>query len=298
MPLSPAQPGTPPWPSPEFAAALPPLQAAQSLAQTLEQAGRQYLAGLRPDWQRVYLGSDLCERLLPGPGLLRRWIGECTRLGLQVSLLSPALSDAGLQRLARRLPLLPAGSEVVINDWGALRHLRSHFAELLPVAGRALARMVKDPRLPDPRWTRLYPSAVGSQAYSDFLGRFGIARLELELPPFPQSGCLRVPGLAVSVYAPLGCSSKGRICRIGSLRQPRTDKFAAGHACGRECLSYFSRMRRDQPTARRDLQTWQCGNAMLYRQDADMNEELQAALSRGEIDRIVYNGALNQASPA
>ena len=134
MSLSPEQTDAWPWPVPEFALVLPPLLAVNSLAQTLHRTARLELAGVRPEWQRVYLGSDLCERLLPGPGLLRRWVEECAGLGLQISLLSPALSDAGVHRLGRLLPLLPAGTEVVITDWGALRRLRSHHAELLPVA--------------------------------------------------------------------------------------------------------------------------------------------------------------------
>ena len=94
----------------------------------------------------------------------------------------------------------------------------------------------------------------------------------------------------MSAYAPLGCSTRGRHCRIGSLRQARVDKFAPGHACRRECLAYEARLRRQSVYAAGDLETWQSGNAILYRHDLSMAEELAAAVFRGEVDRIVYNG--------
>ena len=242
---------------------------------------------------RLHFGSEFCETLLPSPVQLRSVIAAAERRGVGLALATPMNSDAGIRRLHQLLPLLPAGSEVVGNDWGTLALLRREYPHLHAVAGRLLCKMVKDPRLPSAEWARLYPHGVHSTPFRGLLARLGVRRIELDVPPFAAAADFRSPDFGVSVHAPYGYSVKGRACRIGSLNQPDGEKFMTGHRCRRECLTYAATLSRPEHGST-DLSTFQRGNTVFYRHSPAMTEAVQAAVSQGWIDRIIVSGDWNE----
>ncbi|CUW39593.1 conserved protein of unknown function [Magnetospirillum sp. XM-1] len=242
---------------------------------------------------RLHLGSEFCETLLPTETQLAQAAGWAAAAGLGFALLTPSLSDGGLAALAALLPHLPAGTEVVANDWGTLRLLRDHRPDLTPVAGRLLCKMVKDPRLPSAEWARLYPHGVHSGPFGAILERMGVQRIEMDVPPFAEAEDFRSSTARVAVHAPYGFSVKGRACRIGSLAQPPEGKFTAEQKCRRECLVYVGGLSRgDAGTG--DLPTFQRGNTVFYRHSPAMIAALSLALAEGWIDRLVLNGDWNE----
>lgn len=239
---------------------------------------------------RLHLGNEFCERLIPSATVLRRAIGLAEAAGLKLTFATPSAHDAGLARLCRLLRLLPGGAEVVVNDYGVLRLLRREFPALEPVAGRQLCKAIKDPRLPTEQWARLNPGGVDAPAFGGMLGRLGIRRIELDVPPYARPGDLRAGGLALSVHAPFGYAVRGRICRIGSLRFDGQAKFRPGLACSKECLRYACRMMRPGDWLDRDLESFQRGNTIFYRHDAGMRHAMWRAVANGWVDRIVLPG--------
>lgn len=216
---------------------------------------------------RLHLGNEFCERLIPSPTLLRRTIGMADAAGLALTLATPAVPDQGLAKLRRLFRLLPGGAEVVVNDYGVLRFLASEFPALEPVAGRQLCKMIKDPRLPTEQWVRLNPPGLGSPEFEALLGRFGIRRAELDVPPFARPADLRAGGLALSVHAPYGYALRGRVCRIGSLRFEGAAKFRPDQECAKECLRWSCRLSRPAEYGLHDLKSFQRGNSIFYRHD-------------------------------
>ena len=136
--------------------------------------------------ERIHLGNEFCERLLPTPTELAQVQTLAEQLQLEISLVTPMLTDAGVNRLDKLLPKLDSGCEVVVNDWGTLRRLRSDYPALVPVLGRMLNKMIKDPRLPSEQWTKLHPHNSQSQHFIALLQRFSIDRLEMDVPPFAK----------------------------------------------------------------------------------------------------------------
>lgn len=239
---------------------------------------------------RLHFGSEFCERLIPSPTVLKRVIGLAGAGGLALTLATPSVSDAGLARLRRLFRQLPDGAEVVVNDYGVLRLLARAFPALEPVAGRQLCKMIKDPRLPTEQWARLNPSGLDAPVFADLLGRFGVRRIEADVPPFARPTDLRAGGLALSVHAPFGYAVRGRVCRIGSLRFAGADKFRPDQACGKECLRYACRLARPVDRNNRDLGSFQRGNSIFYRHDAGMRDAMWRAVENGWVDRIVLAG--------
>lgn len=239
---------------------------------------------------RLHLGNEFCERLIPSPTVLRQAIGLADAAGLALTLATPSVPDAGLVKLRRLFGLMPDGAEVVVNDYGVLRLLAREYPGLEPVAGRQLCKMIKDPRLPNEQWARLNPPGLGSPIFEDILGRFGVQRAEVDVPPFARPTDLKAGGLALSVHAPFGYAVRGRVCRIGSLRFDGAAKFRPGQACRKECLRYACRMTRPLDRDNCDLGSFQRGNSIFYRHDAGMREVMWRAMENGWIDRIVLAG--------
>lgn len=239
---------------------------------------------------RLHLGNEFCERLIPSPTLLKRAVALAGSAGLGLTLATPAVPDAGIVSLGRLFRLLPGGTEVVVNDYGVMRLLAREFPRLEPVAGRQLCKMIKDPRLPDERWARLNPPGLGSPEFEALLGRFGIRRAEVDVPPFARPADLRAGGLALSVHAPFGYALRGRVCRIGSLRFEGAAKFRPDQECAKECLRWSCRLARPADRDGRDLDSFQRGNSIFYRHDRRMRDAMWQALANGWIDRIVLPG--------
>lgn len=238
----------------------------------------------------IHLGSAFCDRLLPEPSALAQLVRSGRERGIAVGLVTPPVDDDALARVARLLDELPAGAEVVANDLGVLRLLARSRPDLVPVAGRLLSRMVKDPRLPSAEWAGLYPAGVDAVPLQALFDRLGVATQELDVAPFARPESFRVGRRPLAVHAPFGFALTGRSCQIGSLHQPDRAKFAPGHRCRRECLAYVTRMARPPGIGGGDLETFQRGNSMFYRHAPAMARSLALAIERGDVARLVLPG--------
>jgi hypothetical protein len=98
---------------------------------------------------RVYFGHETCERLLPAAGAIAGWAKSALDRGVALTLVTPWLTNAGLDRARRLIECLLAIDgrlEVVCSDWGLLDVLAGEQAAT-PVVGRLLAARPADPRL-------------------------------------------------------------------------------------------------------------------------------------------------------
>ncbi len=260
--------------------------------------GLEHGAGSELLIERVHLGNEFCERLLPTPVQLQTAQQHARTLGVEISLLTPLLTDSGSKRLRLLLDRLPPGAEVVVNDWGTLRLIRTEYPALEPLLGRLLYKMIKDPRLPSAQWTKLHPHSGRSKPFQRLLARFGVDHIEMDVPPFTQDEQFLVGDLGLSVHLPYGYVVKGRMCRIGSLGEHDSGKFIAAHACRKECLDYVCRLERPQPTGAQqcaqELVGFQRGNTQFYRYSGPMQAKLVEAVKQGLIKRLVFAGDWNE----
>ena len=188
-------------------------------------------------WDRLYLGSETCEALLPD----LQQLGECRqlvdRLGGSVTLVTPPFTNSGLARFDRLLAEVSPHTEVVFNDWGALERIRG--AGCRPVLGRLLVKIprgfCRSPRAayPPEIVSMLQHSVLDSRRFQDFLIARGIHRVELDNLVQGYSFQLdRV--IRTSLYLPFVYLASGRKCvydRLGA----GTDAYRSGRACALEC---------------------------------------------------------------
>ena len=255
----------------------------------LEWTGRSALPGGRR-LTRIHFGNEFCQRLLPSPTVLDTALQAARAAGLGFGFVLPVLTDEGLEKADRLLQRLPEGTEVSVNDWGLMRRLARDFPRLKPAAGRLLCKMLKEPRAPSAAYLQLGGRGFMTPGFERLLERFGVDRLEIDVPPFARGPDLSAPRGRLAVHAPFGFVTTGRICRIGNLRRPLPHKFAAGHTCARECLDYWCELSPGRAAAEANMSIFQSGNTIFYRHTPAMAEALAAAIAAGSIDRLVIAG--------
>ena len=244
------------------------------------------------DWPvtHIHLGNEFCERLIPTPEKLKDAQFKIRQLELRLTLVTPMLTDAGLCRLDKLLRSLSEGTEVVINDWGTLQRLHTEHTSLTPLLGRMLNKMIKDPRLPSEKWSRLHPYISQSKHFQSLLRRFKIGQMEMDVPLFAKVEQFNNSPLDMSVHLPYGYTLKGRMCRIGSLNQKDDRKFLTAHACQKECLTYWTRTERPGVDSNTGIYSFQRGNTQFYRHSAAMAAAVWAAIDKHWIRRLIFAG--------
>lgn len=244
-----------------------------------------WLAPLQPT--HLHFGSEFCEHLLPAERVLRQALRQADDAGLELVLLTPVASPDVLARLDGLLPMLPAGAEVVVNDWGVAHELATRFSALRPVAGRVLCRMTKDPRL-DAGSAGRCGHGLAAPTMRALFERLGIRRLELDMPVFAEDGALDSLPLPAGVHLPYVYVAKGRMCRAGALSMTGPERFAVGRRCRKECLRFSAEASR--PGREDGCRMVQLGNTLFSRHSGAMTRALRQAAERGRVARLVVPG--------
>jgi hypothetical protein len=231
-----------------------------------------------PSGSRLVFGNDFCEALLPGPARLLRMVRGARVRGAPFTWVTPPVTDAGLGKLRRLLPVLAdedGEAEVVVNDWGTLRLLRERAPGLRPVLGRLLARMHRDPRVPTSG-----PLGAASAPFTALLRANGVDRVELDAAPPGQAPEFGGSGLRATVHLPFGFVSSGRICPFAAVHQEKERMFLPGSRCRAECRTWNATM--ESPTPRPSGEALlAAGNTVFQRHSPELlAQELAASDGR------------------
>lgn len=193
------------------------------------------LAGASGPCDRIYLGSETCEELIPTAQQVRR-ISE-TAEGRAITLVTPPCTDEGLERIGRLLGSLPDDMEVIFNDWGVLDLLGGGFR---PVLGRLLLTVRRGfrraglERLSAEMLSFVRHSNLASPELQAFLLEIGVRRVELD--NVVQGLELRLDGaIRASLYVPYVYVASGRKCLFHRIATGSDETYRSGSGCGRPC---------------------------------------------------------------
>ncbi|MGM5482210.1 MAG: radical SAM protein [Nanobdellota archaeon] len=90
---------------------------------------------------RVYFGSEFCERLLPSNAMLKK-VKEKNE---KITFVTPPLTDIGIEKVLDLINVLDTKDEIMINDWGLYETIKKKDNPL--IFGRILgAEILKKPR--------------------------------------------------------------------------------------------------------------------------------------------------------
>ena len=210
-----------------------------------------------PSPVRLYFGQEFCQRLLPTVTELHQVMEAARSAGLEFTLVTPYVTDEGLERLESLFASLVSfwsGAEVVCNDWGVLLRLHESYPSLTPVAGRLLEKMKRDPRFTAQDYQQFFSedglrllrdSNATSPEYQRFLQSYRVGRVEFDNVIQGSDVDFAGTPLRGSLYTPFGFVTTGRICFIGSLAAPPERQFRVNTPCRKECRQYEHFLRRN-----------------------------------------------------
>jgi hypothetical protein len=276
------------------------------------------LKHLKKKYRRLYYGSEFCERLIPGPAEVRRAASFAWERGMGFSLVTPYVTNSGLEKLRKVFASLANGHiccEVIVNDWGVLELLNRRYPGFEPVLGRLLTKQKRGPTVvqllqrkkssplfkffPGDPSRRLIilgksiPAALdpyykGSNAASvpvihRFLNSRGIRRIELDNTG--QGLSLELPRgrISASVYFPFVYIATTFYCPSADCDAGRSS-FLKIKPCKQQCRKYFFILRNRSLHKPIFLK----GNTQFYKNSVINPKTLAAA----GVDRIVYESEL------
>lgn len=251
---------------------------------------------------RLYYGQEFCEKALPRINELAEAVQAADRFGMEFTFVTPYVTELALAKVADlldRLVRLKPRAEVVVNDWGLLYILTQKFPTLVPVLGRLLNKILRDPRLvghlknrdPKEALEPFQTSYLAGPAMQALLDQFKVRRVELDHPPQGLDPHLPDWGYRSTLYIPLAVITTGRICLLNSWGLDTGEKFkASGKACERKCRDYWLRMadRSGQVRKNKDWRIVQKGNTIFYLQTKDFLTKGLEEAERAGVNRIVF----------
>lgn len=256
-------------------------------------------------FERCVYGSEFCEHLTPSPKRLEAAIRAAGDQGMALTLVTPYVSDAGmdaLRPLFRLLTEMGGRPEVVFNDWGVLNLLRREFPALTAVQGRLMNKSLRDPRVtgvyatseaPGPALVSLRRSNLDCASYTDFLSGLGVTSIELDNLPQGVDLSFARDGLRASAYVPFGFISTSRICMAAGLHYEKRDKFQPGALCHHECQTHLLEYTyTNTPFGNRDQKFYLKGNTYFYHHTETMLRDLFEQARTGLISRMVFQPRL------
>ena len=242
------------------------------LYEGLEPKAQDWVRSIPERVERVYVGDEFCIHRMPDPDVLEAIERSAGRKGWPVTLLTPPVTDDGLERCCRLFRLLEhgtPGAEVVVNDWGLLCLLKDECPSLPVAAGRLLNKGFKDPRLAAPERAAdisedahelLNGCSFSTPSFRKKLREMDVRRVERDLLPYGEADMKSTDGLGSSVYFPFGYVSTGRVCWVASFKASAGRKFSPLDTCSGPCNGLLLEME----GAPSSFRLFEGGNTVFY----------------------------------
>lgn len=253
---------------------------------------------------RAYVGNEFCQNLIPSRERLQRICHSFWQGGVEVTLVTPPVTDEGLEKLRPLFAWLDRQGqdvEVVFNDWGTLNLLHHEFGGLQVVQGRLLNKVLRDPRVtplysapeaPEGIRAAMQPSGLKTPYLRRLLGRFGVKAIELDLSRQASEMHFEELPFRVGVYFPFGFVTTGRQCMIGSLHLEEEERFRPSQSCRQECRSYVTKSKFSSTLASSGASVYQRGNTFFYCPEAEALESFLLTAEACGVSRLIYQPSL------
>ena len=257
------------------------------------------VAGVKrlPAVNRIYIGDEFCPIRLPSEKALIRFCEFTQANKLDLTLLTPVLTDIWLDRCKFIFDILAgydSKAEVVVNDFGTLHFLRRIYPLFRLSLGRLFNKGFKDPRLcmgqvslTDQIRVLLSESTFDHPEFSSFLKEIKISRVERDLLPHAAYMPSETVDHDVSYYFPFGYVTTGRVCWTASLANNAIRDYKPLYQCSKPCRSESFELFNDA------TQTciYQFGNTIFYKYSSIMIDTLVERADQCN-DRLIYQGVL------
>ncbi len=246
---------------------------------------------------RIYVGDEFCVSRMPSLKMLSKFIGFADKKDVSLTLLTPVLTDQGIEQLTPLFDLLshwkPA-CEIVVNDLGVLFFLKKKHPEFHLAMGRLFNKGFKDPRLEikDIRMSEKMTSLLNDCSFNQeniqvLAEGLGIQSLEQDLLPYADPGSVGISRLKTSVYLPFGYVTTGRVCFTSGLNGTTDNTFGLQSHCSSPCSAHGMKLKHPDLA----FKLYQNGNTIFYLYPLTMIRSLLKRAQQQDF-RLVFQGGL------
>jgi hypothetical protein len=242
---------------------------------------KQYGLHYEGNIEGIYFGQETCENLIPSLKHVQDAVEYCRKNQYQFTFVTPYVGPRGIERLKKLFDFLNTetkDSEVVVNDFGVLQLLISEYKNLVPIMGRLLNKMKRDPRfsmsgydianteirnikkVEENQEEAIKASAYELTIYQEFLRDKGIERLGIDaLSQMLDSKTIKKWGFPVDLYWPWTYVTSSRSCATAAHTQPGKESHPTDEPCRFQCRKFDFTFRSDKkmlPTVFRGNAVW------------------------------------------
>ncbi len=148
--------------------------------------------GIISEFKRVYIGSEFCCNLFPSIDLLENCLEKACQHNLGITVVFPFIREDNVNSMEKTIEFLyqwqeqkGIAIELVINDWGMLHYLNTHFPKLTLAYGRMINKKLKDTKIPwkwgiDKVKDKLEENSLNLSHFTNFLQELKIKRIEFD----------------------------------------------------------------------------------------------------------------------
>lgn len=234
----------------------------------------------------IYFGSEFCQELLPSVREAAAFCAYCAERELEAVLLTPLVTQKGLERLSRLLNRLTRrgwAPGVVFNDWGVCELLQSGHPGLPRRMGRLMNRGLRDPRLDMQAMGPAGENTDRAAGIRKLASSLGVSAVETDADLEPGYLGTGADGLQRALHVPYTFVSSGRNCLEKAAAAPAgkglfTQGLTSG--CKAPCRG-MCRPEQRQDTAK---QIWRAGNTVFFEAPVEWISRHMALA-----DRIVFH---------
>jgi len=219
----------------------------------------------------LYFGSEFCQELLPSIREAEGFCAYCAEHELEAVLLTPLVTQKGLDRLSRLLGRLTRRGwtpAIVFNDWGVCELLRSRHPALPMRMGRLMNRGLRDPRLEMQVMTPEGEDTGRGAGIRRLASSLGVSAVETDADLEPGYLGTGANGLKRALHVPYTFASSGRNCLERAAATP-SGKGLFTQALASGCTTPCRGVCRPEYRADTPRRMWRAGNTVFFEAPAE-----------------------------
>ena len=204
----------------------------------------------------VYFGESFCQYRLPELHAVKKAIQYCDENMLKFVLLTPPLSDYGIEKCKAYLEYfisINRNYEVVVNDIGLIHLINELNYKGKMIWGRIMDKSVHEARMTNAEEVKYYSEsgyqymhslASEADAYKRFLIDNGISRIEYDGNPktIPENSIFKYDYIYPTEYL-----TTGRMCLFKVAGQSDKNRFLLSDTCAHLCKNTIEVMTKQVP---------------------------------------------------
>lgn len=247
----------------------------------------------------LYYGNEFCEYRIPSVEQLTTFIGLCKKNMLKPVLVTPVVTDKGIDRIISLLEYMSVNNiniDVVINDFGVLELVRRKYPNHKVIMGRIMDKTSHDSRATVKELEDYYgldglkfaktPGIISEQA-KYVLRDYDVIRWEFDLP---NVGIELPTDIDCSLYWPYCYLTTGRVCSMRAAHLNGKDKYLVGSSfCEQVCRNVMIEKRKPSNgyclngiQNKNEMYLFQKGNTVFYLYEGEKTDK-----QFEQFDRIV-----------